>query len=1375
MLVCLCVSSPRASAQNADNPVFPDVSPLARDSLRSLPGLIAAENWPQAIRTLQQVLDEHAERVMQSPADDKVFITARQLIHEQLRAQPALLDRYRRTMAPEAERLLQAGQHAAVERAMFMTAAGYEATLRVAEEHLRAARFDAAARTLAQLEAHPDHAGDQRRSAAALLMRVGSFLPGAGLAETARRWSPEGVEAPEPVQWPAGAAIETASPLTIGGEVDVTGLTATPLRTYDFGARAVLDPSRSSGMDITPPSWVFPLVVGDRVFLNDGYRVIAMDRYALRPQWSQELSSVSNVEVQSLRLNEPTSLAAAPGVLLATTGIVSDNGERWGDGRLHAMDIDTGEVLWSVAPESLDASLDNAIFRGPPAIEGDLAVIIARRADPGLRSTSAFLAGIDLATGEARWVRSIASAGSVGYSREISAGDWLAHQDGVVYLTERIGAIAAVEAATGRTLWVRLDTAPTRRRGSMVMTWAVQQPVIHGEHLVVLSSDRELVLWVDRATGRLAGSLPAPGLDNMAQCIVPVGDDTLAIVSATSIGFMPADVARAAAAQPTNSGTLDGGGLRGRPFAIDGLLYAPVNDGLLAIDPAQPASPTALLMEGAGNAIALKSQLLLTNDRAVRSYLVWEVAERVLRERLEQSPTNPDPALTLAELAFRSGRHEAIVPALDIALRIIEGGVESVEARTSRQRAHEVILGMLELGGAAWLFDGTSAGATDRLAIEGLALPEALLERLGSVARTQQERVGVAMIEGRLAEARSEGERAVEAYQSIVLDDELAASVWSSRALTINAGREATRRLREVVERFGAQAYADYEARARRAMSTAEARTQPERIARRYPVSSVAAQAWLRAAEAHRESARTSDELAALESALTVVELQRTLGQPVEARVAGEVVGRTLALRIETGRLSSARRLLETLPAGESLSLTSLGEPIDLAAVRTRVGERLGQQGRLARVGSKLGTTPQVIEGWRLAPPMLGTVASRSDDTLTMVSDRPRLLGLFETQRDGGELTLERRWERPFDARIFVLQQDDQRLIVYLEGERGRFVEAIDAVSGQSTWRIGPLNEVINMPEDARQRGGGVQTTLDGWRQPDDLVFAIEAQTLVLAARNGLASGISLDDGSTLWQAEMPMDRVVDVSASEGEVVIVGDDVLGRRRTGSSLVLLEARSGAIKQQINNLSQPFRWAQLSDRGLIITAVDDGLVALRTGTGEPAWAARENLLTDTFGAWHLGDQLLVLGDQSQLALGELATGQFTGPLSARTAGRDLTGISAWLDDDRIVIASEQGLGIYDQGGTLIATDGLVGLSPMLTPAAGRGVALLAEQEPVRSARGDLGYRIRLLDTRTGRLIDTKRLLLPEPPALTTLLDGLAVISTPSVTVALPVPTE
>ena len=313
------------------------------------------------------------------------------------------------------------------------------------------------------------------------------------------------------------------------------------------------------------------------------------------------------------------------------------------------------------------------------------------------------------------------------------------------------------------------------------------------------------------------------------------------------------------------------------------------------------------------------------------------------------------------------------------------------------------------------------------------------------------------------------------------------------------------------------------------------------------------------------------------------------------------------------------------------------------------------------------------------------------------------------------------------------------------------------------------------MPADTRRRGGGVQTTLDGWRQPDDLMFALDAQSLVLAARNGLAGAISLDDGSTLWQAKMPMDRVIDISASEGEVVVGGDDVRGRRRTGSSVVLRDARTGAIKQRLSDLAQPFRWAQLTDRGLIVTAVDDGLVALRASTGEPAWAARENLLTDTFGAWQLGDQLLVLGRQSQLALGDVATGQFTGPLSARTGGRDLTGLSTWLDDERIVIASEQGLGIYDQSGALIATDGLVGLSAMLTPAAGRGVALLAEQEPVRSARGDRGYRIRLLATHTGRLIDTKRLMLPEPPALTTLLDGLAVISTPSVTVALPVPAE
>ncbi|QKK07118.1 MAG: hypothetical protein HND58_02380 [Planctomycetota bacterium] len=56
-----------------DNPVFLDDSTLAADVFAGLPGLLASENDSEAVRLLQRLLDEEAERLIASDADPDVL------------------------------------------------------------------------------------------------------------------------------------------------------------------------------------------------------------------------------------------------------------------------------------------------------------------------------------------------------------------------------------------------------------------------------------------------------------------------------------------------------------------------------------------------------------------------------------------------------------------------------------------------------------------------------------------------------------------------------------------------------------------------------------------------------------------------------------------------------------------------------------------------------------------------------------------------------------------------------------------------------------------------------------------------------------------------------------------------------------------------------------------------------------------------------------------------------------------------------------------------------------------------------------------------------------------------------------------------------
>jgi outer membrane protein assembly factor BamB len=398
---------------------------------------------------------------------------------------------------------------------------------------------------------------------------------------------------------------------------------------------------------------------------------------------------------------------------------------------------------------------------------------------------------------------------------------------------------------------------------------------------------------------------------------------------------------------------------------------------------------------------------------------------------------------------------------------------------------------------------------------------------------------------------------------------------------------------------------------------------------------------------------------------------------------------------------------------------------------------------------------------------------------MVMMTDQQRgVLGLFELPA-GGEKLLERRWERPFGVSPIVVRMDEQRVLVYLEEDEGRFFESINATSGRTVWRIGPVNAIAAPAQDPRLARGntaGINTALDGWRPADDLVMAMDTQTLVLVQRSGLAFATSLDDGELLWRTQLPLDRVVDVDVADGVLTIVGDQAVQPRRAVPRLLVFDARSGETLHQLGEGTNFFRWVKMTEQGVVLAGVEGGIMAMRARSGEEIWTAREPIMAGTFGAWVFDDRVLVLGQGGDLLVGDVTTGRFTGPLAGREDRQESGQLSAWRDENRLIVASELGVRIFGVDGRPIATDALDGSSRLVMPTPGVGVALMAEQLAVRSASSPrAGYRVRLLDTANGRLLDTKRLEIPEAPLDAALLDGVMLLSTPGITVVMPLETK
>src|SRR5206468_597837 len=120
--------------------------------------------------------------------------------------------------------------------------------------------------------------------------------------------------------------------------------------------------------------------------------------------------------------------------------------------------------------------------------------------------------------------------------------------EGVVYCTDHLGVIAAVEAATGRPVWVR--RAPVPALGGVTMTEASNAyqwplPIAVGPSLYVLTPDRAEVLRIDRATGNILARRSAADLGQPSY-LLRIGD-RIAAVASDLVSFVPlADFDRAA-------------------------------------------------------------------------------------------------------------------------------------------------------------------------------------------------------------------------------------------------------------------------------------------------------------------------------------------------------------------------------------------------------------------------------------------------------------------------------------------------------------------------------------------------------------------------------------------------------------------------------------------------------------------------------------------------------------------------------------------------------------------------------------------------------------------------------------------------------------
>lgn len=1408
----LAAAMPAGLARAQLAPVYVDDSIVAQEALARAVELVGAGNVAEAARVLQSILDSEPDRVVLVESDDQdphLFESVRSRVNRVLLASPELLAQYRMVEGPRAESLLAAGRLDDAERTRLLTRPGLEAAFRLAQIQLEGGRFEAARLTLAQLEHHPDRRASH--DAARLARAVARYLTRADVSAWAERWALESglAEPPTAPAAPPPRPIRIATdPLSIvehlPGNADPRPLVSTLLGPLPEGRSALPDPTIERGGVPRDDPWTFPTVYGDMVFVTDGAWVTAFDRYTLATLWRTRapgLPEASRAERMMPRqragrfLDDAATVAAGGGVIVASAGMTGA-GNRTGDPRVTGYDAATGRVLWSFDVISLDQQLESSAVRGPIVISGDVAVIPIRKRAQAKRVSSAFLAGVGLHDGQLRWLRLLATAGSMPSApQERSIGAPVV-EGGIVYHSDEVGVGCAIEAATGRPIWVRrFRGEPAWRGGGVTLSpaWSLRAPVFHGETVYLAEPGGTELLQLALADGTIRARR---SLDHFGdpRYFVRVGD-YLAAIGISRITFVP--FARFADGMVTGPPSFSAPAMRGRAMATEDHLVVPVDDGLVIVNPAAPTPTRTIILRGGGNSLILDGQVLIADDSRLNNYLAFEIAEATLERRLSRDPRDASPALILADLAARAGRAELVAPAADRAMAIFDADVGSQRSRAGRKRLFTSLLAMV-----SGTLEPSSARREDADAYPTIPLPVVaqLVERLGACVDSSEQRVEHLLIVGRLEESRAAPARAVEAYQAVLLDDALAALPWPGAERDASAAAEATRRLRELLERSGSLAYVAFDDEAARelaALGSSPSTLALERFATRYPCAMVTPEALSMAATLHAASGRHTEATRALALAYDAAKAGAAASRAEHAELLPAIACDLLDSLLAGDRPGAALRIGES---ARSLGATPEVHSRLLASLES-ARRALLTPVRRPRIGPSPLLNVQLLDGWELMLPEDRSPAATSDTPLEHVMLRSfdqSTIALFTRSAPGDRLVQvwARRVDSPSDFQLVRLTRDSAML--FSSSPLGGSFELVDIITGRTRWRTPDFHAWFDDFGPRRRDDGAMATPLEIVR-PHNLLHLADRDTFVVAQRAGRIAALSMADGRRLWAEPGRLSVIYDIALG-GRYIAVGGSTL---RSGPSptprgsptieqpgILIYETATGRIVHELSadpawperTLSGRTRWVRALAGEKFAFGLDDGIMVLDAATGEVAWAVSH--LGDTVDAWPFGDGVIALDRQRLFRhVRPIGGGRTTESVLNSSNRVDQQGpLRLEITGSHAAVLSVHGVVVFDLEGRRVGLDPFeLGREQFVLPAAVDGGVLALQAILSHFGPGEddgetnQGVRLSRLVLPSGKVLRSDTVTMLASPSEIAAIDGAVLITAAGMTVVVEFPLE
>lgn len=1405
------VLAPAAIAQQ-DNPVYVDDSPQAWEIFRRARDQ-ARDNTAESVRLYQELLDEFSLKLIPVHENEPDLLSAVRLrVLAALRGDAKLLERYRLIQTAEGQRMLEADRLEDLAMTRSLTEPGLEALLRLAQRDMEAARFHAAQTWLDEAMRHPDLAGRRAAHAQFMMALSAHHLDQPARLASAREalnllgadgeaFAQQLVHLIQEVEVPP--INEGITPLERGSASDLTDLVAqaiwtVPLEDSLLARRfATAQPQDEQTMvalqqrqrmaDLTTS---VPTVAGQTVYINEGHTVLALNRLTGRQNWSY--SDMSRFDLAERDDDTPMDLnvVAVSGDSLVTLTGHAGNGVRTNQGRVICLDTTTGRPRWAASLSGLAGADTEAIFpHGVPIIIEGKVFVAARRVSPQLL-TSAYVVCMDLAdNGRVHWVQYITSSGGLRASPRPFCTIVEDPTTGSIIMSTAVGAIARMDADTGQVRWLRRYNVPLSQpvMDQNRRPWELAGPVVTPRGVLAVQPDQRRVVLLDHETGDQLESHAASTSEDWNSPRYLLADDDRVYAVGTEIRAFANEALEhpvwrypPAAQQTTPDQAPDEPvEIRGRVQLVEGALIVPTDDGILVIDDETGAVKHKLSVDAIGNPLAIESQLLLACGNRLDSYMSFNRAERLLRERMSQAPDDPEPALSLLRLGMRVKNLTLVLESADLAMQAI--GRVALQAQ-GEHRAGEARAELFAL-----LLD---AAASEVAANDEQG--EQIFATISTVAMEPEQRVEYLLAYGDWQAQRSIT-KSVEAFQGVLSDPVLRGTIRTVGGSTREAGAWATDHLRSLIEQRGESVYspqADF-AQLRLSQLQGAPRTTAADLAalsREYPFAPAAAESVLASA---RMSILAGEPRAALSALARFIETSPA--SPAADRVLGLYVQICGSAGWEQMAATTLASIARTHP---NLQLVSDSGSRSAAEWRNAFGSSF-QMNRLPRIGAVPANGPSVaVQG---APGVMVRFAEFSDDQPPI--DRVLLRRGAEMQLLTGT-GLDTTWPVDRTTKLtepHVLAMDGDRAILWGEAAPDDFrAVAVNMDDGDEVWTSFAMADLVANPAADLARIRSVNE-----RMPDGEPFdrrqtlaLVGREALIMVQRTGAVAALSMADGrSKLWANPQTLDQVHLAILSDSVLLLAGAARSADAGTHSgegvpAVLALDPKTGEPLFANGSMLRPIgdggvRWMTLGPMGRLVLGTPESIEAIDVFTGEQLWISTEFAAADSHHGWRDGDRLIIEDQRSRLRSVDVVRGTISNPF-------DHPGRSDWepldLKDvifaaDRVVAHYRQRVVVYDAHGVVIGADVITDNRDYAWVLPAQDRMVLISRLSVQAQPSELGgrrmqhvYRIYALSN-NGRVLAEPLELQPLPERLYSarLIDGWLLLSTSSDTMQIPMPAD